>query len=355
MKKEVLVGKVLIGGEAPISIQSMTNTDTANVEATSKQITELAMAGCDLVRISVYNQDCAKSVKQLVEKSSVPLVADIHFDERLAIASIENGIAKLRLNPGNIQGEEKVAKVADCAKCHHVPIRIGVNSGSVPKSILARDGGVTPQGLVDSAKKHVSILEKRGFDDIVLSIKASDVATMVAANRLADKTFPYPLHLGVTEAGLPGQGTIKSAIGIGSLLLDGIGNTIRVSITGSPLPEAEAALSILRALNLRAGVQIISCPTCGRTQVDVSAIAKEVEEKTKHLKISMVVAIMGCVVNGPGEAQGADIAFCGGKDSGALYVGGKFVKKLTENYTGEILVQIEQIMEERDGKTQTNI
>lgn len=351
MKKEVAVGKVFIGGNAPISVQSMTNTDTADVEETSRQITALAMAGCDIVRVSVYNHDCAKAVRQLVDRSPIPLVADIHFDESLAIASIENGIAKLRLNPGNIQGEEKVARVADCAKRHRVPIRIGVNSGSVPKGILERDGGVTAQGLVDSAKEHISILEKHGFDDIVLSIKASDVATMVKANRLADKTFPYPLHLGVTEAGLPGQGTIKSAIGIGALLLDGIGNTVRVSLTGSPIPEAEAALSILRALNLRAGVQIVSCPTCGRTQVDVASIAKEVEDKTKNLNISMVVAIMGCVVNGHGEAQGADIAFCGGRDSGALYVSGQFVKKITDNYAEEVLSRIYQMMDEKNGKT----
>lgn len=337
MKKAIQVGSVVIGGDAPISIQSMTNTDTADVQATSQQVQALADAGCDIVRMSVYNQACAEAIKELVAKSPVPLVADIHFDHRLAIASIENGISKLRLNPGNITDQDKIAMVADCAKRHKTPIRIGVNSGSVPKDILEREGGVTPRGLVDSAARHVRLLEEHGFDDIVISIKSSDIKTMVDACRLADKEFDYPLHLGVTEAGLPGQGTIKSAIGVGALLVDGIGSTIRISLSGSPLPEADAAINILKALNLRPGIQLISCPTCGRTQIDVEGIARKVEEETKHLVRPLKVAVMGCVVNGPGEAQEADIAICGGKDSGALYIKGRYVRKITMDYAAEII------------------
>lgn len=342
MKKAIRVGHVIIGGDAPISIQSMTNTDTADVSATSQQIQALADAGCDIVRVSVYNQACADAVRQLVDASPVPLVADIHFDHRLAIAAMENGISKLRLNPGNISDQQKISMVADCAKRHKTPIRIGVNSGSVPKDILERDGGITPRGLVDSAARHVALLEKHGFDDIVISIKSSDIKTMVDACRLADKEFDYPLHLGVTEAGLPGQGTIKSAIGVGALLMDGIGATIRISLSGSPLPEAEAAINILKALNLRPGIQLISCPTCGRTQIDVEGIAREVEEKTKHLTRPLKVAIMGCVVNGPGEAQEADIAICGGRDSGALYIKGRYVKKITMDFASEVLEAVKR-------------
>ncbi len=342
MKKAIQVGHVIIGGDAPISIQSMTNTDTADVSATSQQIQALADAGCDIVRVSVYNQACADAVRQLVDASPVPLVADIHFDHRLAIAAMENGISKLRLNPGNISDQQKISMVADCAKRHKTPIRIGVNSGSVPKDILERDGGITPRGLVDSAARHVALLEKHGFDDIVISIKSSDIKTMVDACRLADKEFDYPLHLGVTEAGLPGQGTIKSAIGVGALLMDGIGSTIRISLSGSPLPEAEAAINILKALNLRPGIQLISCPTCGRTQIDVEGIAREVEEKTKHLTRPLKVAIMGCVVNGPGEAQEADIAICGGRDSGALYIKGRYVKKITMDFASEVLEAVKR-------------
>ena len=341
MKKEVRAGDVIIGGAAPISVQSMTNTDTRNVDATLEQIIRLHEAGCDLVRVSVYDNACAKAVRELVRRSPLPLVADIHFDYLLAIESIENGIAKLRLNPGNIGSAQKVRAVADAAKAHHIPIRIGVNSGSVPKEILLRDGGVTARGLVDSAASHVRLLEKSGFYDIIISIKSSDVLSMVTACRLADKTFDYPLHLGVTEAGLPGQGTIKSAIGIGALLLDGIGNTIRVSLSGSPIPEAAAAISILRALNLRPGIQLISCPTCGRTQIDVAGIAAELEKRTAHIKRPLKVAVMGCVVNGPGEAQEADIAICGGKNSGALYVKGQFIKRITGDYADEIMIVME--------------
>ncbi len=336
-KRTVLVGKWPIGGHHPVSVQSMTNTPTEDVAATLHQIRALHDAGADLVRVSVYDADCASAVRALVDGSPIPLVADIHFDHKLALSAIENGISKLRINPGNLQDANQVRLVADCAKAHGIPIRIGVNSGSVPKDILAQTGGVTAEALVLSAQRHVELLEQAGFDDIVLSLKASDVRLTVDTYRLADKRFGYPLHLGVTEAGLPGQGTIKSAIGVGALLLDGIGHTVRVSLTGSPLAEPKAAIDILRAIGLRGALQLISCPTCGRTQVDVEAIAKEVEQRTAHITQPVKVAVMGCVVNGPGEAREADIAYCGGKDSGALYVDGVFIRKVTDNPADAII------------------
>ncbi|MBR0408054.1 MAG: flavodoxin-dependent (E)-4-hydroxy-3-methylbut-2-enyl-diphosphate synthase [Clostridia bacterium] len=327
--KQVHAGAVAIGGGAPISIQSMTNTDTRDVPATLGQIKRLAAAGCDLVRVSVYDRACAGAVRALVDGSPVPLVADIHFDHTLAIAAMENGIHKMRINPGNIGGADKVRKVADCAKAHHVPIRIGVNAGSLEKEILAKYGGLTAQGMVDSALRHVRMLEEVHFDDIVISLKASDVPLTVQAYRLMHEACDYPLHLGVTEAGLPGQGTVKSAIGIGALLLDGIGDTVRVSLTGDPVREPQAALEILRALDLRKGIRFVSCPTCGRTQINVEAVAERMTKEFADVREPVTVAVMGCVVNGPGEARDADIALCGGKDCGALYVKGQFVRKLT--------------------------
>ncbi len=327
--KQVRAGGVLIGGGAPVSVQSMTNTDTRDVNATLEQIKALAAAGCDLVRVSVYDRACAGAVKRLVELSPVPLVADIHFDHTLAIAAMENGIHKLRINPGNIGSAENVRRVADCAKAHGVPIRVGVNAGSLEKDIVEKYGGATPEGMVESALRHIRLLEEAHFDDIVISLKASDVPTTVRAYRLMHDTCDYPLHLGVTEAGLPGLGTVKSAIGIGSLLLDGIGDTIRVSLTGDPVNEPRAALDILRALGLRRGIRFVSCPTCGRTQIDVEQIASRVQKEFADVDKPVTVAVMGCVVNGPGEARDADIALCGGKDCGALYVRGKFIRKMT--------------------------
>ncbi len=341
MKNKVIVGNVEIGGDAPVSIQSMTNTKTEDAEATINQIKELYKAGCDIVRVSVYNDAACRALKTIIDVSPVPLVADIHFNADLAIKSIEAGIHKVRINPGNIEKEQDVKRLADCAKMHHIPIRVGVNTGSVPKDVLAHFGGPTPEALVESAKRHVRLLEKLGFYDIVISIKSSDVKEMVLANRIADRVFPYPLHIGVTESGLPGQGTIKSAIGIGSLLLDGIGNTLRVSLSGSPIPEAAAAKNILRALHLRQGADLIVCPTCGRTDIDVAAVAKEVEEKTSRIKYPVKVAVMGCVVNGPGEAKDADVALCGGKGCAALYINGEFSKKITGNYAQEVLDAID--------------
>ena len=337
--RTVTVGPLALGGDNPVWVQSMTNTDTADVPATLEQIRQLAEAGCDIVRVSVYNEACARAVRDLVDASPVPLVADIHFDHRLAIRAMENGIHKLRINPGNIGGEKNVQAVADCAKAHHVPIRIGVNSGSIEREILARDGGPTARGMVDSALNHARMLEKAGFGDIVLSMKASDVRLTIEAYELAAASCDYPLHVGVTEAGLPGQGTIKSAIGIGALLARGIGNTIRVSLTGSPIPEGKAAWDILRALNLRTqGVQLVSCPTCGRTAIDVAGIAARVEKELADVKVPLKVAVMGCVVNGPGEAREADIGIAGGKGCGALFRKGQEPVKV-EGDLAEILIR----------------
>ena len=344
--RKMMVGSLPLGGGAPISVQSMTNTDTRDVRATLAQIKELAAAGCDIVRVSVYDEDCVKAVRALVDGSPVPLVADIHFNHKLAIGAIENGISKLRINPGNIGGEENVRRVADCAKMHHVPIRIGVNAGSLEKEIVARDGGATAKGLVDSALNHAAMLEKVHFDDIVLSLKSSDVRMTVDAYRLAARKCDYALHVGVTEAGLPGQGNIKSAIGIGSLLLDGIGDTIRVSLTGSPIPEAQAGIDILRACGLRRGVRFVSCPTCGRTRISVENVARAVEEAFKDLDKEITIAVMGCVVNGPGEARDADIALCGGDNCGALYVKGQFVRKLTGDLAEEFIAAVKEIIHE---------
>ena len=335
----VSVGRLTMGGRNPVWVQSMTNTDTRDVDATLEQIRALAKAGCDLVRVSVYDEECARAVRQLVDGSPVPLVADIHFDHHLAVMAAENGISKLRINPVNIGGEDNVTVLAACVRMHHIPIRIGVNSGSIEKDILAKYGGPTAEGMVESALQHARMLEKAGFEDIVLSMKASDVRLTVDTYRLAAQKCDYPLHVGVTEAGLPGQGTIKSAIGIGSLLLDGIGNTIRVSLTGDPLPEARAAWDILHALGMRTqGVQLVSCPTCGRTCIDVAGIAARVEKELSDIKVPLKVAVMGCVVNGPGEAREADVGIAGGRTGGALFVKGQTAMRV-DGDLAEALIQ----------------
>lgn len=344
----VPVGRLTMGGANPVWVQSMTNTDTRDVQATLKQIRALAAAGCDIVRVSVYDEQCAQAVRQLVDGSPVPLVADIHFDHHLAVMAAENGISKLRINPGNIGGEGNVKILAACAKMHHIPIRIGVNSGSIEKDILARYGGPTAEGMVESALRHARMLEKEGFEDIVLSMKASDVHLTVETYRLAAERCDYPLHVGVTEAGLPGQGTIKSAIGIGALLLDGIGSTIRVSLTGDPLPEAKAAWDILRALNMRTqGVQLVSCPTCGRTCIDVAGIAARVEKELSDITVPLKVAVMGCIVNGPGEAREADVGIAGGKTGGALFVKGQTAMRVDGDLAEALINAARKIAEEK--------
>ena len=341
MTREVQIGKLKLGGGNPVLVQSMTNTDTRDTEATLAQIRALYNAGCDLVRVSVYDEACAEAVKTLTDRSPVPLVADIHFDYQLAIRSAENGIAKLRINPGNIGREDRVRMVADCAKAHHIPIRIGVNSGSVEKELLAKYGGPTAECLVESALGHARILEKVGFEDIVLSMKSSDVKLTIAAYRLAHERCGYPLHVGVTEAGLPGQGTVKSAIGIGALLADGIGDTIRVSLSGDPVPEAKAAWDILRALDLRVrGVQLIACPTCGRTCIPVAEIGKRVEEELADVTVPLKVAVMGCVVNGLGEGREADVGIAGGKSGGVLFVKGEEPRKVEGDLAEQLIAEV---------------
>ena len=329
MTRQVLVGNVAIGGGARVSVQSMTNTDTRDAQATLQQIQRLYEAGCDIVRVSVYDEACAEAVKELVSGSPVPLVADIHFDHTLAIRSIENGIAKVRINPGNIGGEGNVRRLADCVKSHKVPVRVGVNAGSLEKELLRKYGGPSAAALAESALNQAMMLEGMGVTDIVLSMKASSVRTTVDAYRMVAASCDYPLHLGVTEAGTPEAGTVKSAVGIGSLLLDGIGDTIRVSLSGPPELEVPVCLDILSAVGLRdEGVEIISCPTCGRTCIEVAEIADRIRRETRAIKTPLKIAVMGCVVNGPGEAREADIGVAGGKDGGALFVKGQPPRKV---------------------------
>ena len=331
ISKKVKVGNTYVGGDAPITIQSMTTTDTRNVEDTLNQINELYKVGCDIVRCAVLDMDAAKALKEITTKSPIPVVADIHFDYRLAVESIESGVSALRINPGNIGSEEKVKIVAEKCKEKNIPIRIGVNSGSLEKDILERDGKPTAQGLVESALRHVKILEKLDFNDIVISIKSSDVRMMIDCYRLIGDKCDYPLHLGVTESGTVTKGTIKSSIGIGTLLAEGIGDTIRVSLTSDPVDEIKVAIEILKSLGLKkGGVNFVSCPTCGRTQINLINIANEVEKRLENCNKDIKVAVMGCVVNGPGEAREADIGIAGGKGEGIIFKKGEIIKKVKE-------------------------
>lgn len=324
--RRVTVGGLPLGGGAPILVQSMTNTDTRDVAATVRQIRALAQAGCDIVRLSVYDQDCVDALKQIKPQVSVPLVADIHFDYRLALGALSAGVDKLRINPGNIGGAQRVQKVAQAAGERGVPIRIGVNAGSLERELLQKYGGPTPEGMVESAMGHIRLLEDQDFQDIVVSLKASSVEKTVRAYRLFAAQSSYPLHLGVTEAGTAYMAGIKSAMGIGALLLDGLGDTLRVSITGDPVREPEVGLDILRAAGLYdQGVEIISCPTCGRCTLPLERIADEVARRVKDVREHVVVAVMGCVVNGPGEARGADIGIAGGGGRGVLFKKGERV------------------------------
>ncbi|WDV47733.1 flavodoxin-dependent (E)-4-hydroxy-3-methylbut-2-enyl-diphosphate synthase [Clostridiaceae bacterium M8S5] len=329
-----------IGSEHRITVQSMTNTDTRDVKATVHQINKLKEAGCDIVRIAVLDIEAAKAVKKIKELTDMPLVADIHYDYRLAIQSVKNGIDKLRINPGNIGSKEKTIEVIKACKDRNIPIRIGVNSGSVKKEFLEKYGGVNVSSLVESALEHVSILEKNNFYDTVVAVKSSDVNLCVNAYREIAKRTDYPLHLGVTEAGTIYKGTIKSAIGIGSLLIDGIGDTIRVSLTGDPIEEVKAGKEILRSIGiLNDRVKIVSCPTCGRTQIDMVPMAMLVEERLKRLKKPIKVAVMGCSVNGPGEAREADYGLAGGKGEGLIFKKGEIIKKVKEEYLVEELIK----------------
>ncbi len=342
--RKVCVGPVAIGGGAPVSVQTMTNTDTRDVTATLAQIRAMAGAGADIVRVSVYDEACAAAVRSLLDGSPVPLVADIHFDHRLAIKSVENGISKVRINPGNIGGEANVRALADCLKAHRVPVRIGVNSGSIEKDILRKYGGVTPEGMVESGLNHARMLEREGFEDIVLSFKATDVRKMVDACRLVARQTGYPQHIGVTESGTADVGIVKSAVGIGALLLDGIGDTIRVSLSGDPVQEVPAGLSILRACGLRRdGIEIISCPTCGRTTIDVEGIARRVRAETADIRMPLKVAVMGCIVNGPGEAREADLGVAGGRDGGALFVRGEQPRTIRGDLATALISEIRRL------------
>ena len=329
MTKQIKVGSVLVGGGAPVPIQSMCNTKTTDVEGSLSQIKALYTAGCEIVRLTVPSLEAAEAFGRIAEQSPLPLVADIHFDYRCAIAAAEHGAAKIRINPGNIGGEDRVKAVVDCCKAHHIPIRVGVNGGSLEKELLEKYGHPTPEALVESAFGHIRLLEKYGFYDTCVSMKSSSVPLMMAAYRLFASQSDYPLHVGVTETGTEYMGTIKSAMGIGGLLCLGIGDTLRVSLTADPVKEVTAAKAILKAAGLRQeGVNIVSCPTCGRTQIDLIGLANRVEEALKDCKKPITVAVMGCVVNGPGEAREADVGVAGGDGCGVLFVKGELKEKL---------------------------
>ena len=338
---EVKIGNRVIGGDNPILIQSMTNTKTQDVEATVAQIKALEVAGCDIIRCAVPDMDAAKALGKIKEQISIPLVADIHFDYRLAIAAIENGADKIRINPGNIGSEDRIKAVVDAAKARQIPIRVGVNSGSLEKNLVEKYGGVTAEGLVESALDKVAIIEKLGYDNLVISIKSSDVMMCVKAHEIiADKTT-HPLHVGITEAGTVKAGNIKSACGLSLILSQGIGDTIRVSLTGDPIEEIKSAKLILRTLGLRkGGIEVVSCPTCGRTQIDLIGLANKVENLVEEFSdLNIKVAVMGCVVNGPGEAKEADLGVAGGIGEGLLIKHGEVVRKMPE---GELLDALRQ-------------
>lgn len=347
--RQIHIGKVAIGGGAPISVQSMTNTKTTDTEATVAQIRALQAAGCDIVRLAVPDMEAAKNLGNILRQVTVPLVADIHFDYKLALEAIRQGIHALRLNPGNIGGEEKVKAVVEAAKEAGIPIRIGVNAGSLDKKILKKYGGVTPEALVESAMEHVRILEALDFHDMKISLKAHDVPLTIAAYRLMSQTVDYPLHLGITEAGTVNTGIIKSAVGIGALLAEGIGDTFRISLTGDPVVEVRVANEILKSLGLKEyGPTLVACPTCGRTSIDLPAIAAQVEEKLRDIEEPIEVAVMGCVVNGPGEARGADVGIAGGNGEGLIFRKGEIVRKVPEaDLVNELFQEIDQILEER--------
>lgn len=330
--REITIGSVKVGAGAPISVQSMTNTNTADVAATVAQIKTLEEAGCEIIRVAVPDMDAARSLASIRSKTGIPLIADIHFDWRLAIAALEEGVDGLRLNPGNIGERARVEKVVKAAADRKVPIRIGVNAGSLEKDILEKYGHPTKEALVESAMRHVGILEELGFFDIKISIKASSVPLTIESYRLLSSKVDYPLHIGVTEAGTLFTGSIKSAVGLGVLLNEGIGDTLRVSLTGDPVDEVKAGWEILKALDIRdRGINIISCPTCGRIKLDSVKIANEIEKRLSSVTESVKVAIMGCVVNGPGEAMEADVGIAGGDGVGLIYVKGEAVRKVKEN------------------------
>ena len=345
MKKSVNVGDLVIGGNAPITVQSMTTTDTRDVKSTIAQIKQLEDIGCDIVRVAVLDFDACNAISQIKKEIKIPLVCDIHFDYRLAIESIKNGADKIRINPGNIGSIDRVKKVVAVAKEHNIPIRIGVNSGSLRKDLLEKYNGPTKEAMVEGAISNIKILEDLDFDDIVISLKSSDVIKTIDAYTLMNETSNYPLHVGVTEAGTKWLGTIKSSIGIGSLLAKGIGDTIRVSLTSDPTEEVRTGIEILKALGLRKqGIKFISCPTCGRCQINLIEIANKVQEQLANVDKNITVAIMGCAVNGPGEAKEADIGIAGGKNEALLFKKGEIIRKIPEHLIiQELLEEIKKM------------
>ncbi len=345
MTKKIKIGNRYIGGGSPVLIQSMCNTRTSDWRATTDQILALEEAGCDIIRVAVPDRESASAIEKIKSRIHIPLVSDIHFDYKLALESMENGTDKVRINPGNIGSEEGVRLVAECALKYGVPIRVGVNTGSVEKELLQKYGAPTAEAMAESAKKHTAMLEKYGFNDIVISLKASDVMKTIEVYRLMAKSSPYPLHLGVTEAGTFLGGTVKSAIGIGSLLADGIGDTIRVSLTDDPIKEVTVAKEILRALGKRDDMPtFISCPTCGRTNIGLIPLASRVEEYLRGVKKPITVAVMGCAVNGPGEAREADIGIAGGNGEGLIFKKGEIFKKVREDELYDELVKEIELM-----------
>lgn len=346
-KRVVNIGGVKIGGDNPVAIQSMCNTDTRDVRATVNQIAELENAGCEIIRVAVPDMEAAQAVKEIKKQIHIPLVVDIHFDYRLALECMKNGADKVRINPGNIGDRDRVRQVVETAKERAVPIRIGVNGGSLEKNLLEKHGGVTARALVESAMGHVRILDELDFHDVVVSIKVSDVPKMLEAYRLFDEMTDIPLHIGVTEAGTLRSGTIKSAVGIGALLAEGIGDTMRVSLTADPVEEVYAAYDIQKVLGLRrTNAEIISCPTCGRTQIDLIPIANEVEKRVRNLKKPLKIAVMGCAVNGPGEAREADIGIAGGRGEGLIFRKGEIIRKVPEDkIVDELMYEIKKLEE----------
>lgn len=336
--KVIQIGDRVIGGGNPVLIQSMCNTKTEDVEATVAQILKLEEAGCEIIRVAVPTMEAAAAIREIKKRIHIPLVADIHFDYRLAIAAIESGADKIRINPGNIGARERVQAVVETAKAYHVPIRVGVNSGSLEKELLEKYGGVTAEAIVESAKKQVAMIEEFGYDNIVVSIKSSDVMMCVKAHELIAKECRYPLHVGITESGTLMSGNIKSSVGLGIILYEGIGDTIRVSLTGDPVEEVKSAKHILKALKLRkGGIEVVSCPTCGRTKIDLIGLANQVETMVAGIDMDIKVAVMGCVVNGPGEAREADIGIAGGIGEGLLIKKGEILRKVPEGELLEVL------------------
>ena len=347
--RQITLGSVKIGGSAPVAVQSMCNTDTRDAEATLAQLRHLELAGCELVRLAVPDEEAAVALGKIRKGTALPLIADIHFDHRLALEAVKQGVDGLRINPGNIGGKDKVSEVVRSCKDRGIPIRIGVNAGSLEKHLMEKYQHPTPEAIVESAFGHLRILEELHFSDIKVSLKASDVMTTVGAYRLFSEQSDYPLHIGISEAGTLFSGTVKSSVGLGILLSEGIGDTIRVSLTADPVEEVRVAYEILKALKIRQhGVNIISCPTCGRTEINLIGLAQEVERRLASVKEPLTVAVMGCVVNGPGEAREADVGIAGGKGIGLLFKNGHIIKKLNEKDLADVLVQeVEEIVRNR--------